>query len=171
MRFSFFPDYFLLISVCVDSLFPETTFFQLHLVSHTSMNYCRRQSSTEFRKVRHFVLSFFIHEKFSDRKWNLMKQENLDLEKKIKELDLKIIEQNSKIQKLSESDREMNLIYEKRLSIYTEESKSLKEKVKTSTILSLSRELPLSHFSTPSTCRCQRAIRGWCHSSPQEICQ
>jgi hypothetical protein len=111
-----------------------------------------------------------------------MKQENLDLEKKIKELDLKIIEQNSKIQKLSESDREMNLIEKQLLSIDKEESKSLKEESKslkekmnnflsTSTILSLSRELPLSHFSTPSTCRCQRAIRGWCHSSPQEICQ
>jgi hypothetical protein len=74
-----------------------------------------------------------------------MKQENLDLEKKIKELDLKIIEQNCQIQKLSESDREMNLIYEKRLSIYTEESenlkeesKNLKEKMKTGTILPLS---------------------------------
>jgi hypothetical protein len=74
-----------------------------------------------------------------------MKQENLDLEKKIKELDLQIIEQNCQIQKLSESDREMNLIYEKRLSIYTEESenlkeksKNLKEKMKTGTILPLS---------------------------------
>jgi hypothetical protein len=107
-----------------------------------------------------------------------MKQENLDLEKKIKELDLKIIEQNSKIQKLSESDREMNLIEKQLLSIDKEESKSLKEESKslkekmnnflsTSPILSLSRELPLSHFHS-FTCRCQRAIRRWCHSSSKK---
>jgi hypothetical protein len=161
-EFLFFPDYFLLISVCVNLLLqclPETTCFQLHLLSHTSVNYCRRQSRPEPSKVRH---SFFFHERFSDIKWNLMKQENLDLEKKIKELDLKIIEQNCQIQKLSESDRHyyqtINLNYIKR-------SESLKEKMETSTTLFLSRELPLSHFFTPSTCRCQRAIRRWYHSS------
>jgi hypothetical protein len=87
-----------------------------------------------------------------------MKQENLDLEKKIKELDL-----NLKSQKLSESDRHyyqtINLNYIKR-------SENLQEKMNnflsTSPIL-----LPLSHFHS-FTCRCQRAIRRWCHSSSKK---